>query len=91
VRATDTSGDVVALAAADSTTQLDPAISRATVDAVYARRLPAELQGPTVALARRLDAACVFTTLGFEEPIVSVERRTLARETVYVVDGDAER
>ena len=80
-------GDVVALAAADSITHLDPAISRATVDAVYARRLPAELQRPTVTLARRLDAACMFTTLGFEEPIVPVERRALAQKTVYVVDG----
>ena len=82
-------GDVVALAAADSAAQLDPAISRATVDAVYARRLPAELQRPTVALARRLDAACMFTTLGFEEPIVPVERRALARKTMYVVDDGA--
>jgi hypothetical protein len=81
-------GDVVALAAADATAQLDPAIRRATVDAVYARRLPAELQRPTVALARRLDAACMFTTLGFEEPIVPVERRALARKTVYVVDTE---
>jgi len=84
-------GDVVALAAADSAAQLDPAITRATVDAVYARRLPAELQRPTVALARRLDAACVFTTLGFEEPIVPVERRALARNTMYVVDDGTRR
>ena len=82
-------GDVVTLAAADSAAQLGPAISRSAVDAVYARRLPAELQRPTVALARRLDAACMFTTLGFEEPIVPVERRALARKTVYVVDDGA--
>ncbi|GAA0546414.1 UPF0146 family protein [Halorubrum ejinorense] len=55
------------------------------VDAVYARNLPAELQRPTVALADRLDAACVFTTLGFEEPIVDVGRRTTASGTVTYV------
>jgi uncharacterized UPF0146 family protein len=84
-------GDVVELAAANSATQPDSAISQATVDAVYARRLPAELQRPTAELARRLDAACVFTTLGFEEPVVPVERRALARKTMYVVDDGTRR
>ncbi|WP_435074805.1 UPF0146 family protein [Halorubrum sp. HHNYT27] len=57
-------------------------------DAVYACNLPAELQRPTVALADRLDAACLFTTLGFEEPTVSVSRRSLPGTTVYVArDG----
>ena len=55
------------------------------VDAVYARNLPAELQRPTVALADRLDAACLFTTLGFEEPVVDVRRRTTASGTVVYV------
>ncbi|ELZ36829.1 UPF0146 family protein [Halorubrum tebenquichense] len=55
------------------------------VDAVYARNLPAELQRPTVALAERLDAACLFTTLGFEEPVVEVRRRsTESGPVVYV-------
>ncbi|VTT87152.1 Uncharacterized conserved protein [Halorubrum sp. DM2] len=57
----------------------------AAVDAVYARNLPAELQSPTVALAERLDAACLFTTLGFEEPVVDVRRRsTESGPVVYV-------
>ncbi|WP_144799719.1 UPF0146 family protein [Halorubrum depositum] len=56
-------------------------------DAVYACNLPAELQRPTVALAERLDAACLFTTLGFEEPTVPVRRRSLAGTTVYVARG----
>jgi uncharacterized UPF0146 family protein len=57
-------------------------------DAVYACNLPAELQRPTVALAARLDAACLFTTLGFEEPAVPVRRRSLSAATVYVArDG----
>ena len=55
------------------------------VDAVYARNLPAELQRPTVALAERLDAACLFTTLGFEEPVVDVRRRSRESGTVVYV------
>jgi len=54
-------------------------------DAVYARNLPAELQSPTVALAERLDAACLFTTLGFEEPVVDVRRRSREAGTVVYV------
>ena len=57
------------------------------IDAVYARRLPAELQRSTVDLAARLDATCLFTTLGFEEPVVSVSRRSLPGATLYVA-GD---
>jgi uncharacterized UPF0146 family protein len=55
------------------------------VDAVYARNLPAELQRATVALAERLDAACLFTTLGFEEPVVEVRRRSRESGTVVYV------
>lgn len=63
-------------------------------DLVYALNLPAELQRPTVTLADRLDAVCAFTTLGFEEPVVDVERRTVGTETLYVASdrgtvGDA--
>ncbi|EMA65163.1 hypothetical protein C461_15015 [Halorubrum aidingense JCM 13560] len=57
----------------------------ARVDAVYALNLPAELQRPTAALAARLDADCLFTTLGFEEPVVPVDRRSLSGATLYVV------
>lgn len=61
------------------------ASAAAGVDAVYARNLPAELQSSTVALAERLDAACLFTTLGFEEPVVEVRRRSAASGTVVYV------
>ena len=54
-------------------------------DAVYARNLPAELQRSTVALAERLDAACLFTTLGFEEPVVEVRERSTESGTVAYV------
>ncbi|WP_418284094.1 UPF0146 family protein [Halorubrum sp. DTA46] len=60
-------------------------------DAVYGLNLPAELQRPTVELAARLDAACLFTTLGFEEPIVAVERRFLDGTTLYVARTRGER
>ncbi|GAA0520873.1 hypothetical protein GCM10008992_21330 [Halorubrum aquaticum] len=93
-------GDVVALAeASDPTSEIDASAetdtsvgidSAAGVDAVYARRLPAELQRPTVELAGRLDAACLFTTLGFEEPVVPVERRSLPRTTLYVARSAAD-
>lgn len=61
---------------------------------VYALNLPAELQRPTVALADRLDAVCAFTTLGFEEPVVDVTRKTVGSDTLYVASdrgtvGDA--
>lgn len=56
-------------------------------DLVYALNLPAELQRPTVALAERLGAVCAFTTLGFEEPVVDVERRTVGSDTLYVAGG----
>lgn len=79
-------GDVVALAdAADPSSTLASGNADGTgIDAVYARRLPAELQRPTVDLAARLEAACLFTTLGFEEPIVPVERRSIPGMTLYV-------
>jgi len=60
-------------------------------DAVYARNLPAEIQRPTVELADRLDAACRFTTLGFEEPIVPVRRLSTAEGvTVYAAGSGPE-
>jgi len=56
-------------------------------DVVYGLNLPPELHAPTARLARRLDAACLFTTLGFESPApsVPVARRTAGDETVYAV------
>ena len=60
---------------------------RVAIDAVYACHLPAELQRPTVALADRLEAVCVFTTLGFEEPVVPVRRRSVEGASLYVARG----
>lgn len=71
--------DVVAAA------RREPLESRYCVEAVYARNLPAELQVPTRELARRVDADCLFTTLGFEEPVIPVDRRRLGDDVLYVV------
>jgi len=84
-------GDVLALAdqvSGSETAPLADADGRVAIDAVYACNLPAELQRPTVALADRLDATCVFTTLGFEEPVVPVRRRFVSGTALYVArDG----
>jgi uncharacterized UPF0146 family protein len=56
------------------------------VDAVYALNLPAELQRPVRDVARAADADCLFTTLGFEEPVVPVTRESVGRETLYVAN-----
>lgn len=87
-------GDVLDLAEsaepAEAAVESGPAGATGEFDAVYACNLPAELQRPTVALADRLEAACLFTTLGFEEPTVPVRRRSLPETTVYVArDGSA--
>ena len=81
--------DVTALASGDDDQAIRDALGPDAVDdgfdAVYARNLPAELQRPTVALADRLGAACLFTTLGFEEPVVDVRRRSREAGTVVYV------
>ncbi|WP_435095512.1 UPF0146 family protein [Halorubrum sp. N11] len=83
--------DVLALAAGETERDADffaNADGRIAIDAVYACHLPAELQRPTVKFAERLDAVCVFTTLGFEEPVVPVSRRSVEGASLYVArDG----
>jgi uncharacterized UPF0146 family protein len=54
------------------------------VDAVYGLNLPAELQRPARDVARAAGADFRFTTLGFEEPVVPVERETVGGETLYL-------
>jgi uncharacterized UPF0146 family protein len=56
----------------------------AGTDVVYARNLPPELHRPTVALADEHDAACLFTTLGNDSPVVPVERARLPAETLFL-------
>jgi len=77
-------GDVVSLAESERTELTPGEAPEHGIDAVYACHLPAELQRSTVDLAERLNADCLFTTLGFEEPVVPVTRRTLSETTLYV-------
>ncbi|WP_313691907.1 UPF0146 family protein [Halorarum halobium] len=54
-------------------------------DAVYALNLPPELHRPILAVARTVDADCLFTTLGGDPPTVDARPVTLAGgETLYV-------
>ena len=55
-------------------------------DALYGLNLPAELQSPARDVARAADADFLFTTLGFEEPVVPVARETVGGETLYVAE-----
>jgi uncharacterized UPF0146 family protein len=71
--------DVVALR-----DDLDGADPPYRVDAVYGLNLPAELQRPARDVARAADADFCFTTLGFEEPVIPVDRETVGGETLYV-------
>ncbi|NHN57536.1 hypothetical protein G9466_00390 [Halorussus sp. JP-T4] len=61
----------------------DPAVYR-DADAVYALNLPPELHRPALSVARDHGAAFLFTTLGGDQPAVSVARETLPGETLYV-------
>lgn len=54
------------------------------VEAIYGLRLPAELQRPAAAIAAHAGAFLLFTTLGFEEPIIAVERERVGRSVLYV-------
>jgi uncharacterized UPF0146 family protein len=54
------------------------------VDAVYGLNLPAELQRPARDVAHAAGADFCFTTLGFEDPVLPVDRETVGRETLYV-------
>ncbi|MDS0260712.1 UPF0146 family protein [Haloarcula sp. S1CR25-12] len=58
-------------------------------DIVFARHLPPELQRPVRQVARRVGAACWFTTLGGDPPVVPVEPEQLpGGVTLYrTVDG----
>lgn len=64
----------------------DPSVY-AAADAVYARNLPPELHRPALEVAQRADATFLFTTLGGDQPTVPVERRTIAKGTLYVARG----
>lgn len=58
-------------------------------EALYACNLPPELHRPARAVARRVGADLLFTTLGGDQPSIPVERRTVADDTLYVARADA--
>ncbi|UPV98821.1 hypothetical protein M0R88_09780 [Halorussus gelatinilyticus] len=68
---------------ADDVLDPDPEVYR-EADAVYALNLPPELHRPTLDVARRHDAAFLFTTLGGDPAAVPVERETVPGETLFV-------
>jgi Uncharacterized protein conserved in archaea len=53
------------------------------VDVVYAFNLPAELQSATARFASAVAADCLFTTLGFESPVIETVTQMLGRATVH--------
>jgi uncharacterized UPF0146 family protein len=55
-------------------------------DVVYALNLPPELHRPVRTVARRVDADCLFTTLGGDPPAVAVTPEQVSGDTVYHVD-----
>ena len=61
----------------DDVTDPDPAVYR-DADAVYALNCPPELQRPAHEVARRVDAAFLFTTLGGDPAVVPATPTTLA-------------
>jgi uncharacterized UPF0146 family protein len=61
------------------------------VDAVYGLNLPAELQRPARDVAGAAGADFLFTTLGFEEPTIPVDRESVGRETLYVASAPRHR
>jgi len=69
----------------DDVTDPDPTVYEAA-DAIYARNLPPELHRPTWDVARTHDVPFLFTTLGNEQPLVPVQRETLAVGTLFVAD-----
>lgn len=55
----------------------------AEADVLYARNLPPELHVPVTELARAVEAACLFTTLGGDPAVVPVRRERLPAGTLY--------
>jgi len=59
-------------------------------DIIFARNLPPELQRPVRNLARRVDAACWFTTLGGDPAVVPAEAEQLPGGVVLYRTADAQ-
>lgn len=70
----------------DDVVDPDPSVY-ADADAVYARNLPPELHRPALSVARDADADLLFTTLGGDQPVIPVERKTVREGTLYVANS----
>lgn len=66
----------------DDATDPDPGVY-ADADAVYALACPPDLQGPVADLARRVDAAFRFTTLGTDPAVVPARPETVPGGTLF--------
>jgi len=66
----------------DDVTDPDPAVY-ADADAVYALNAPPELHRPLRDVASAADADLLFTTLGGDQPSISVDRETMPGDTLY--------
>lgn len=58
----------------------------AGADAVYALNAPPELHRPIRRVAMRVGAAFAFTTLGYDQPAIDVERETVGEETLFLAE-----
>ena len=67
----------------DDVTTPDSAVY-ADAEAIYALRLPPELQRHVWRVARSVDADFLFTTLGGDPALVPARPRTVAEGTLYV-------
>jgi uncharacterized UPF0146 family protein len=66
----------------DDVADPDPSVYRGA-DAVYALNCPPELHRPVLAVARGVDAAMLFTTLGGDPPAVEATPTTLPGTTLF--------
>lgn len=58
----------------------------ADADAIYALRLPPDIQEPVAAIADQEDVPLFFTTLGTDPPVVPTDVRTIEEGSLYVYE-----
>lgn len=80
--------DVVA--AAERAQSGDHSGDHYAVEAIYALNLPPELHRPAWDVARAVGADFLFTTLGADQPTISVRRETVGEATLFVASERGE-
>jgi uncharacterized UPF0146 family protein len=73
--------------AIEDVTDLDPT-RYAAVDAIYAVRLPPELQRPADRLAAEASVPLYFTTLGGDPAVIDAAARSVRSGTLFVREPD---